>query len=374
MTILVLNTGSSTLKFAWYDEKTLKAEKSGSISLKEKGTTIRDAVRDVIGERSSPPSIIGHRIVHGGTQFRSSVIIDADVKRKLQELSKLAPLHNPPALEAVKIVDELLPKTPHVGVFDTAFFGDLSPKEFLYPVPYEWYANWGIRRFGFHGISHDYCFQRATEMLGKPRSKTNVIVCHLGNGCSATAIQDGKPVATTMGFTPLEGMMMGTRSGSIDPGILLFLEKEKGWKTADLDEALNHQSGLLGVSGLSGDFREIEREARNGHERSKFAFDMYADRVGWAIAGLSTKLGVLDALVFTAGVGENSAALRTHVVDRLGLLGVYLDPKRNETCAPDQDIASSDSRARVLVIHTDEERMIAQEAKQKVSAKQEAKL
>jgi acetate kinase len=303
---------------------------------------------------------VGHRLVHGGTLYRESVPIDAQVVTALAGLSSLAPLHNPPAIAAIRRARELLPNVPHVAVFDTAFFGKLPPRSHVYPLPYEWHTDWGVRRFGFHGISHAFCAGRARELLGGAPD-LRVVVCHLGQGCSASAVRGGRARATTMGFTPMEGLMMASRSGSVDPGVLIHALR-RGVGVDDLDAALNRRSGLLGVSGVSSDYREVEASARAGNERARLALEIYADRVRETVGALATTLGGLDALVFTAGVGENSASLRASVCERLEFLGVRLDSARNGSCLPDADVATPDSPVRVLVIRTRENRMIAREA------------
>jgi len=255
-----------------------------------------------------------------------------------------------------------LPGVPHIAVFDTAFFAELPPRAFVYPLPYSWYADWGVRRFGFHGISHAYCAARAEEMLGRSAG-LRLIVCHLGNGCSASAVRDGTAIATTMGYTPLEGLMMGTRSGSVDPGILLHVLRHRGLNAEQLDHALNHESGLLGVSGISSDFRAVQEATRAGHERARLALDIYADRVRATIGALAVTLGSVDALVFTAGVGEHSADLRAAVCEGLECLGLRLDAASNAECKPDADVASASSTGRILVLHTQEEMMIARETR-----------
>ena len=285
--------------------------------------------------------------------------IDEQVVAALAGLSSLAPLHNPPALAAIRRTRELLPNVPHVAVFDTAFFGKLPPRSHVYPLPYEWHSDWGVRRFGFHGISHAYCAERAGQLLGGGRDR-RVVVCHLGQGCSASAVHGGRALATTMGFTPMEGLMMASRSGSVDPGILIHALR-RGVGVEDLDLALNRRSGLLGVSGLSSDYREVEAAANGGNERARLALDMYADRVRETVGALATTLGGLDALVFTAGVGENSAPLRAAVCERLEFFGLRLDSDANDAAAPDCDVAHAESPGRILVIRTQENRMIARE-------------
>jgi acetate kinase len=260
-------------------------------------------------------------------------------------------------------VEEALPGIPQVAVFDTAYYCHMPEKSFIYPLPYEWYEEWGIRRFGFHGISHAYCAERAAEMTGDNSTELRIVSCHLGNGCSATATWNSAAVATTMGFTPMEGLMMGTRSGSIDPGILLYLQQSGRLSTEELDHALNHQSGLLGVSGISSDFRQVERASMKGDERARLALDIFADRVRGAIGALAVNMSGIDVLVFTGGIGENSSSLRTMVCKGMECLGLRLDSERNNKCQPDCDIADKGSSVRILVVHTNEELLIAREAR-----------
>ena len=311
---------------------------------------------------------MGHRVVHGGVEFRDSVLIDGRVKVGIASLNKLAPLHNPPVLKAIEAVETLLPGVPQVAVFDTAFFAQLPPKAYLYALPYEFYERWGIRRFGFHGLSHAYCAERAAELLGRPMSELRVISCHLGGGCSAAAVRGGVAVATTIGFSPLDGLMMGTRSGSVDPGILLHLQREHGLTVEELDRTLNYSSGLLGISGVSSDLAQIETAAARGNERARLAFDMFADQVRSAIGALAATLGGVDALTFTDRVGEHSAALRAAACDGLEFMGVRLDPELNADPKPDGDVATPDSPARILVIHTREELAVAREVRWVIAA------
>lgn len=386
MAILVLNTGSSTLKFALFPPGAAEASLSGLCDWKtrrarlEGGSRGREDVPLPTTSRGPTDAIawllerleaegaragvraVGHRVVHGGAAFQSSVRIDADVKQTLKELCELAPLHNPAALAGIEAAEAALPGLPQVAVFDTAFFANLSPAAFLYPLPYEWYTDWGIRRFGFHGTSHAYCARRAAEILD--RNDLRLITCHLGNGCSASAIRGGKAVITTMGFTPLEGLMMGTRSGSIDPGILFYVMRDKGLAAEQLDPTLNQRSGLLGVSGVSSDYREVEKAADAGNERARLALEMFALRVRQTIGALAATLGGVDALVFTAGIGEHAARLRAAVCNGLECLGIQLDPARNQTAKPDADVATDDSVARILILHTREELMIARETEE----------
>jgi acetate kinase len=385
MSILVFNAGSSTLKFVLFDGDPLtelaagtvdwkSAAAQASVSLKTADGTSRqqyafingyaDAVEHALAMLEEVCSLAdvracGHRVVHGGERYRQPVRIDAAVRQGIAMLSELAPLHNPPALAAIEAATKALPAVPHAAVFDTAFFADQPPERFLYPLPLAWYADWHIRRFGFHGISHHYCTLRAAELLG--RDDARLVICHLGNGCSASAVAGGQAITCTMGFTPLEGLMMGTRSGSIDPAIVLHLLRRGLLSVDAIDEALTHRSGLLGVSGVSGDFRAVETAAHEGHDRSRLALRLYVDRVRAAIGALAVTTGGLDAVVFTAGVGEHSAWLRGEVCRGLECLGLRLDATANEACQADADVATGDSAGRILVLHTREELLIARQ-------------
>lgn len=386
MSILVFNAGSSTLKFVLFADDPRDELASGMVDWKSNAAQavvsfrtpgvgprqqsaavngFADAVGHalrLVGETQALADVraCGHRIVHGGERFLQSVRIDATVRQAIGALSELAPLHNPLALAGIEAATNALPGVLQVGVFDTAFFAEQPPERFLYPVPLSWYADWGIRRFGFHGISHHYCSRRAAELL--KRDDARLVICHLGNGCSASAVRAGVALTSTMGFTPLEGLMMGTRCGSIDPAIVLHLLR-RGLLTAEqIDDALLHRSGLLGVSGVSSDFRAVESAAQDGHDRARLALRLYADRVRAAIGALAVTLGGIDALVFTAGVGEHSTWLRSAVCLGLDCLGVRMDETLNGGCQPDTDIACRDSLARILVVHTREELLIAREA------------
>jgi acetate kinase len=373
VSILALNAGSSSLKFGLYDEEAVELA-IGVIDCPPMQTEhglpdYHAAVASALEALTRTASVagitaVGQRVVHGGTRFSRSVRVDAAVRADIAELTPLAPLHNPPALEAIDAVEAALPGVPQVAVFDTAFYASLAPAHYIYPVPYAWYERWGIRRFGFHGISHDYCAARAAELLDlDSREGLRVVTCHLGNGCSATATRGGIAVATTMGFTPMDGLMMGTRSGSLDPGLLLYVQKQCGLQVAELDQVLNHGAGLQGVSGVSPDYRQVEAAARQGNERAQVALEIFAVRVREAVGSLAVTVGGIDALVFTAGVGEHSAALRAAVGDGIECLGLRLDARKNAACEPDADIASEDARGRILVIHTREELMIAREVR-----------
>lgn len=388
MSWLVLNTGSSSLKFGLFDASCQDASVHGSVNWQGDQATlkIRQADRDavehscdakdpggaaaaaleaVLATQSGKEPIlgVGHRIVHGGTRFRDSIRIDREVEQDIQDLTVLAPLHNPPALAGLAAAQQVLPDVPQVAVFDTAFFQDLPRASAILPVPWQWTDEWQVRRFGFHGISHGYCAERAAAILNRPPETLRLVICHLGNGCSASAVRGGRPIETSMSFTPLDGLMMGTRSGSIDPSIVLYLLKNQSLSGDQIEDALNHRSGLLGVSGVAGDYRQVEAAAQGGNDRARLAIEIYVARVRAEIGALAATLGGIDALVFAAGVGENSATLRAAACEGLEFMGVRLDSAENEASPVDADIAAADSAARVLVIHTREELMIARETR-----------
>ncbi len=304
--------------------------------------------------------VVGHRVVHGGRKYRQSTPIDAAVKAEISRLSSLAPAHNPINLEGIETVEKLLPGVPQIAVFDTAFHSGLPDAAAIYPGPYEWIAG-DIRRYGFHGISHQYCAGRAAQILGKDLASLRLITCHLGNGCSLAAIRNGQSVDTTMGFTPLEGLMMGTRSGSIDPGILTYLMRENGTTADKLDHILNRESGLKGISGLSGDMREIAAGMKQGNARAQLAFDIYIHRLRFHIGAMLPALGGLDALVFTAGIGENSPPVRAATSEAFAFMGLQINADKNQNKPLDEDISKPESTVRVLVIHTQEDWAIARE-------------
>ncbi len=300
--------------------------------------------------------VVGHRVVHGGPQFLEPALATAEVKAAIENAAAFAPLHSRAELEGMEIAAKLLGPVPQVAVFDTGFHRTMPLSAATYPGPYEWFEQ-GIRRYGFHGINHQYCAQRAPQLLGQKVNR--LVTCHLGNGCSLAAIRDGLSVDTTMGFTPLEGLMMGTRSGSIDPGILTYLMRHQHRTGGEMDDILNKKSGLLGVSGVSGDMREILAAVKKGHIRAKLAFDIYVHRLQSEIGSMIGVLGGLDALVFTAGVGENSPEVRSAACDKFAFLGLKIDPQKNENVSPDADISSPDSAVRVLVVRAQEDWMIA---------------
>jgi acetate kinase len=302
--------------------------------------------------------IVGHRVVHGGDRAQACWV-DDEVKAEIQRLSEFAPLHNPVNLRGIELAEQLFPGIPQVAVFDTAFHRTLPPKAFTYPGPYDW-LNKGIRRYGFHGISHDYCARRAAQLLDRSLDQLNLITAHLGNGCSLTAIAAGQSVDTTMGFTPLDGLMMGSRSGSVDPGILLHLLRQ-GCSVEDLDRQLNHGSGLLGLSGISGDMRSILAAVSEGDQRGILALDVYIHRLRSLVGSMWMSLGRVDAIIFTAGVGENTGLVRSRVCEGLDWLGITIDEAKNRSIQGDGDITTAESKVRILVIHTQEDWAIAQD-------------
>ncbi len=311
-------------------------------------------------ESPSKIDVVGHRVVHGGPQFEDPVLISSEVKNAIEAVSAFAPLHNRAELEGVETIEKLMGSVPQVAVFDTGFHKKMPLSSAVYPGPYEWFDA-GIRRYGFHGINHKYCARRAAQLLHKDLKSLRLVTCHLGNGCSLAAIRDGRSIDTTMGFTPLEGLMMGTRSGSVDPGILTYLMRQKRLTGEQLDDLLNQHSGLLGISGVSGDMREIIDAIKNGNDRAKLALDIYVHRLQSGIGAMIAVLGGIDALIFTAGVGEHSPEVRTRTCENLGYAGLKLDPAKNAQSPPDQDISATDSPARILLIRAQEDWEIARD-------------
>jgi acetate kinase len=395
MKILVLNSGSSSQKACLYeigetvphhppiplwqgkiewgvDTAAILVKNSQGVSFKEelpvcsREQVIRHLLRTACdgNARAIASTLeidaVGHRVVHGGAHFKNPVVITDKVRAGIENLSAFAPLHIRAEVEGMKTVEDLLGAVTQVAVFDTAFHSQIPPSAAIYPGPYEWFES-GIRRYGFHGINHQYCAERAAQMLGADVKALRIVSCHLGNGCSVTAIRDGQSIDTTMGFTPLEGLMMGTRSGSVDPGILTFLMRQGQLDGQDIDKVLNQKSGLLGISGLSSDMRDILAGIRQGHHRAKLAFDIYVHRLRAAIGGMSAVLGGMDVLVFTAGVGENSAEVRAAACSGLEFLGIRLSDRTNARPSFDQDISTTDSSVRVLVIRAEEDWAIAKE-------------
>ena len=396
MRVLVLNSGSSSQKsclyevgdtlpddppgcvwegkIEWTDHQAQFSIKNSRGASRKDQTSVgsrREAIERLLlslwsGETQaiSGPSdidVVGHRVVHGGPRYFEPALVTAEVKSAIEGVSVFAPLHNRAELEGMKIVAKLLGPVPQIAVFDTGFHRTLPLSAKTYPGPYEWFEQ-GIRRYGFHGINHQYCAQRAAQLLGKNLNSLKLVTCHLGNGCSLAAIREGRSVDTTMGFTPLEGLMMGTRSGSVDPGVLTYLMRRRHFLDEQLDDVLNKKSGLLGISGISSDMREILDARRNGHERAKLAFDMYVHRLRSGIGAMIAVLGGVDALVFTAGVGENSPEVRAAVCDNFAFLGLKLDQEKNASpLKNDKDISASDAAVRVLVIRAEEDWMIARQ-------------
>ncbi|WDD37051.1 acetate kinase (plasmid) [Nostoc sp. UHCC 0926] len=321
--------------------------------------TLSCGATKVIGQLSEI-DVVGHRVVHGGQDYRDTMVITEDVKKAIARLSNLAPAHNPAALEGIKAIDKSLDNVTQIAVFDTGFHATLPDAAAIYPGPYEWVEQ-GIRRYGFHGISHQYCSQRAAQILGQDLASLRLITCHLGNGCSLTAIKNGCSVDTTMGFTPMDGLMMGSRSGSVDPGILIYLLRQSNYSAERLDYVLNKASGLRGISGISSDIPQVIEAIAQGNYRAQLAWDIYIHRLRSGIGAMLANLGGLDVLVFTAGVGEHSAEIRQAACDTFGFLGLKIDPQKNQQQPVDQDIATLESTVRVLVIHTQEDWAIAQQ-------------
>ena len=395
MKILVLNSGSSSQKACLYkigetlpdhppaclwegriewggDSAAITVKNSEGVVQEERLTVtsreqaIRHLLRTLVSgsaraiNSASDIDAVGHRVVHGGPNFEDPLVVTPQVYSAIADVSEFAPLHIRAELEGMKIVENLRGDVPQIAVFDTGFHRQMPLSAAIYPGPYEWFES-GIRRYGFHGINHQYCAERAAQMLGADVNALRIVSCHLGNGCSVTAIRDGQSIDTTMGFTPLEGLMMGTRSGSVDPGILTYLMRRDQLDSQGIDKVLNEKSGLLGVSGLSSDMRDILTGIQQGHKRAKLAFDIYVHRLRAAIGGMAAVLGGMDGLVFTAGVGENSAEVRAAACRGLEFIGIRLDTKMNARPSLDQDVSTADSRVRVLVIRAQEDWAIAKE-------------
>ena len=394
MKILVCNAGSSSLKFSLFEAEGDLLLAEGGIDWTTKPTRLvfrrtghqeireelklekhADAVARILDDLQAGPSAplrvfgelqaVGHRVVHGGKRYTAAVRITPEVKRTIGELAELAPLHNPASLDGITAVEQVLPKVPQVAAFDTAFHATLSEAARTYPVPQKWTREWGMRRYGFHGLSHSYCAGRAAEMIGW--RDLRLIIAHLGNGASVSAVCNGICVDTSMGFTPLEGLMMGTRSGTVDPGMIVHLLRHKGLDVNELDHALNYQSGLLGVSGISSDMRQV-LSALQDNPDARLAIDVYVHRIKQTVGAMAATLGGVDALVFTAGVGEHAPEIRERVCENLNYLGLELDRTANQTCKPDADVAMPESAARILVIATREDLTIMRETRQLVGS------
>jgi acetate kinase len=390
MKILVINSGSSSIKFQVIDRDTEKMLASGLIErvgladgrMKYRcGDTkivvdkpipdhetgldllLQTIVDSEIGALSSLDEIgaCGHRVVHGGEKFTSSVLIDDEVLKGLEEVSGLAPLHNPANIMGIRAAIKKLPGIPNVAVFDTAFHQTMPQVNYMYALPYKLYEEYGMRRYGFHGTSHQFVAQRTAEILERPLEELNIITCHLGNGCSVTAVKGGKSIDTSLGYGTFCGLVMGTRSGDVDPAILLDLMENKGWSIEQVKKMVYKESGLLGLSEISMDMRDIEEKMFAGDARAKLTFEIFADRVKKYIGSYAATLGKLDAVVFTAGIGENGWELRELICDNMDVLGIELDREANQVKGVERIISTSRSRVAVLVVPTNEELMIARE-------------
>lgn len=391
MNVLVINCGSSSLKFQLIQSDTEDVLAKGlceRIGIEGSRIVYTPAGKDKITIESPMPDhtnaiklvlncltdetngvvkslseihAVGHRVVHGGEKFASSVVVNDEVMKAIEECSNLAPLHNPANLLGISVCKELMPGVPQVAVFDTAFHQTMPPKAYLYGLPYEAYTEDKIRRYGFHGTSHSYVSKRVAEMLGKKPEDLKTIVCHLGNGSSICAVNQGKCVDTTMGLTPLAGLFMGTRCGDIDPSILEFYAQKHNLDVYQVTDILNKKSGVLGISGVSSDFRDVEEAADAGNERCKYALDAFKYQVAKFIGGYAAAMNGVDVIVFTAGVGENSATTRQGVCDYLGYLGITIDAEANGKRGEEIEITTADSKVKVFVVPTNEELMIARD-------------
>ena len=398
MKILVINCGSSSLKYQLINMETEDVMAKGLVERigiegsrikhetigKEKKTietpmqdhkralelVMESLTNEEYGAIKSLDEIdaVGHRVVHGGEDFAQSVIIDEKVLKGIEDNVEIAPLHNPPNIMGIKACQRLLPNVKQVAVFDTAFHQTMPAESYIYALPYEYYEKYKIRRFGFHGTSHKYITNRAAEMLGKDVNEVNLITCHLGNGSSICAVKNGKSIDTSMGFTPLEGLAMGTRCGDLDPAILPFIMEKENLSTDEINTLINKKSGVLGISGVSSDFRDIEAARDEGNKRAKLALDIFEKRVRGYIGSYMTELDHVDAIVFTAGVGENSIEMRESIVNGLKSLGIKIDSERNNVRGEDKLISADDSSIKIFVIPTNEELMIARDTKELVKA------
>ena len=392
MKILVLNCGSSSLKYQLIDMSNeevlcvglverigiegsiLKQEKDGvegKLIVEQPMKNHQDAIKLVLDAVVDPQyggvkdikevEAVGHRVVHGGEKFAGSVLITDEVKAALEECIELAPLHNPANIMGIEACEAILPGVPMVGVFDTAFHQNMPKSAYLYGLPHELYTKYGVRRYGFHGTSHRYVSQRAAEMLGKNIEDCKIITCHLGNGASVAAIDGGKSVDTSMGFTPLEGLIMGTRCGDIDAAILPFLMEKEGLDAKGLSNLMNKKSGVYGMTGISSDFRDIEDAAAQNNELAQIALESYAKKVKKYIGSYAAEMNGVDAVVFTAGVGENGIDMRADIMANMDFLGMKLDEEANKVRGKERVISTEDSKVKILLIPTNEELMIARD-------------
>lgn len=400
MKILVLNCGSSSVKYKLLDMDTRETLGSGGVEkIGMKGSFLKHtcgdgqkvilegeilehqtAIEYILGVLTSEKygavksleeiNAVGHRVVHGGEKFNSSVLITDEVIRKIEECIELAPLHNPPNLAGIHAIAELLPDVPQVAVFDTAFHQTMPDYAYMYSIPYSLYTKYGIRRYGFHGTSHRYVSRRACDFLGLDYGKTKIITAHIGNGASIAAIENGKVIDTSMGFTPIEGLMMGTRSGDVDLGVVTFLMEKEQLGASAVSALFNKHSGLLGISGISSDMRDLQSAASEGNDRARLALAMYEYRIKKYIGSYVAALGGTDVIVFTGGVGENRSATRQYVCEGLKFLGVEFDKDVNDrTHGTEALISTPDSSVKVVVIPTDEEFMIASDTLEIVGEK-----
>ena len=391
MKILVINTGSSSLKYQLIDMQNesvlakglcdrigidnsfIKHTKTGAdaVVIEKDLTTHKSAIKEVIKALTDPKigvigdmseiSAVGHRVVHGGEKFSASVIIDESVMQGIKDCIELAPLHNPPNITGIEACRNIMPSTPMVAVFDTAFHQTLPKYAYLYALPYEVYEKYGVRKYGFHGTSHKYVAERAAKLLGKPLEQLKLVSCHLGNGASICAVKYGKSVETSMGYTPLDGLVMGTRSGSIDPAIVKTLMEKENLTIKEVDEYLNKKSGVLGISGVSSDFRDIHSAIDEGNARAQLAIDIFCYRVKKFIGEYMAVENGIDAVIFTAGIGENNAVVRKNSLSDLEQLGIVVDWDKNEIKGKELDISAPGAKVRTLVIPTNEELAIARE-------------
>ena len=391
MKTLVINCGSSSLKYELIDMATEDCMVQGLVERigiegsiltqkvegKDKyviNSDIKDhkeAIRLVLEALVDPVhgviksmdeiSAVGHRVVHGGEKYSDSVLINDEVLQSIKDCIVLAPLHNPPNVIGIEACKELMPNTPMVAVFDTAFHQTMPKHAYICPLPYELYEKYGVRKYGFHGTSHKYVSNKVVEAMGKDIRDLKIITCHLGNGCSLAAVKNGKSIDTSMGFTPLAGVMMGTRSGSIDPSVISFLIEQHGYTIEEIDELLNKKSGVLGISGVSSDFRDVLAAGEAGNERAKLALEIFYYKVRTQIAAYAGAMGGVDVIVFTAGIGENSSITRREILRGLEFFGFTINDEKNELRGHIQEISNEDSKVKVYVVPTNEELMIARD-------------
>ena len=397
MKILVLNCGSSSLKYQLIDMETenvlakglcerigiegsrLKHQPAGkeAVIFDDYQENHSVSVKMVLDALTNPEygvvksmkeiNAVGHRVVHGGEKFADSVLITPAVMEALEECASLAPLHNPPNIQGIEACEAIMPSVPQVAVFDTAFHQTMPKEAYMYALPYSYYEDYGIRRYGFHGTSHKYVAQRCAELMGKHMTDLRIITCHLGNGSSVAAIKGGRSIDTTMGFTPLSGLIMGTRTGDIDPAIVPFLMNKTGMNYEEVDTIMNKKSGVLGISGVSNDFRVIEEAAANGNKRAQLALNMFHYKVRRVIGAFAAVMGGVDAIVFTAGIGENGIGNRDAICNGLEYLGTRIDSERNNVRGKEQEISAEGSKVKIFVIPTNEEIMIARDT-QRITA------